>query len=471
MPDFGKVAYSNLDGLMNELGYVERTVILSDAFLDRTYTQIPVDAVQMNIDSRITKTLPNGFRIFKKGNQYFTDFDVTTMKNPTGVTYYVSPSGLDSNDGLTAETPLKFLKTAHDKADTGTIVLLDGKYYFRDSVQSSGNNFTITKNINLIAQNKYGAKIISGSKVVWAKTAERTNVYQYTFGDLISFVDTLDFNNLDSNGIPISLTSVASLDLCDSTPNSYYDSDNTRYIHMFDSRAPESAEILVDSNAFIPCYISSINDFNVYVEGIDFFGGLSAVGIRADKVGQDSKFIGKNCRFIIGKDGVYNVMDGKGGNYYFQNCVAISSASTDGFNYHASTITGEAGIVIEINCIGRGNGDGLIDNGSTAHDGYQIIRLLSGYWENGSPNIGDTGNGTVSWNIGCITAESLNGYDVKAYDNAIVILEGHIIVDASKIIEAIPDSNPEGVAGTIEYSNCRTDVIKTGSNPSVYTYR
>ena len=160
------------------------------------------------------------------------------------------------------------------------------------------------------------------------------------------------------------------------------------------------------------------------------YGGLTALYVSANKVGHNSNAILKNC-YLRYSSQSYNTLQGRGGNYFLQNCLASDSQLNDGFNYHKSAVTNETGIIIEINCVGRNNGVDSTDNGSTCHEGYEIIRLNCAYWENGGRNLADIDTNTVSWNVGCICADSV--LDVTAHTGATVILEGHIIPDLAKI--------------------------------------
>src|SRR5699024_3407986 len=129
-----------------------------------------------------------------------------------------------------------------------------------------------------------------------------------------------------------------------------------------------------------------------------------------------------------------------GGDAYLQNCVA-SQNRADGFNYHHGN--GRKNRVIEVDCIGRFNGNRLSaihsDNGSTMHDGGQIIRVNGAYFGNEGPNVADVNDGTQSWNLGSIGLESrsgINGAVFRARDNMHMKLEGCITSNLLKIESA-----------------------------------
>src|SRR5699024_1944379 len=150
-----------------------------------------------------------------------------------------------------------------------------------------------------------------------------------------------------------------------------------------------------------------------------------------------------------------------GGDAYLQNCVA-SQNRADGFNYHHGN--GRKNRVIEVDCVGRFNGNRPSpihsDNGSTMHDGGQIIRVNGAYYRNQGPNVADVNDGTQSWNLGCIGLESrstVNGSDFRARDNMMMRLEGCITNDPIKI---------ESESGaTIETDDVITNAEIVGEKP------
>jgi hypothetical protein len=423
---------SSLAQMTTLMDRLKRIATLSENIIINRNTAIPTGSYELKRPSQLTKSFPTNFKIYKQGSVYGTDFDVAILKNTGGVTYYVSPTGLDTNDGLTENTPLKLIKTAYDKVDVGTIVLLDGDYPFRSNILASGNFFIIDKNISIVAKNKGKAHLYAGLNIGWTKTTGKTNVYEGSVGDTTRVVAVIDTTNIDEFGERKKHTPVTSIDECDATPNSVFMDATKVYLHTFDNRTPEYGKIQVLWNELIPIDGFSSSDFNLYLEGLRIYGGSAAGRCRANKVGHNTNFIAKNTVFAY-SSGSNNAFNGLGGNFFMQNCTAKYSALNDGFNYHKSTVTNEVGFVIEINCVGYNNGVDSTDNGSTIHDGYEAIRLLGGYWGNGGRNIADINTGCVSWNVGCICAESIAGYDVTAHTGATVILEGHIVPDETKL--------------------------------------
>jgi hypothetical protein len=112
-----------------------------------------------NFDSDNIVTLPSEFspeyfripiQISKSGNVFgwnLINQKVLQKNNSNTATYFVSPSGNDSNSGLTAQLPLKTIQAALNKSDVNTVILLKGTYI-------CGEHFTsgleVTKVLNII---------------------------------------------------------------------------------------------------------------------------------------------------------------------------------------------------------------------------------------------------------------------------------------------------------------------------------
>lgn len=97
-------------------------------------------------------TFPIAINISRDGNSYGHNLrpDMFVKNNSDGATYYVSPNGDDTNNGLSPSAPLKSINTAVAKTDVNTIILLGGTYY-------NGTHFTstpIAKEINIIGVGK-----------------------------------------------------------------------------------------------------------------------------------------------------------------------------------------------------------------------------------------------------------------------------------------------------------------------------
>ena len=106
---------------------------------------------------------PIPISISKMGNVYGHNINIRdyVKNNITNKTYYVSPVGDDTNDGLDSNAPLFSITAALSKTDVNTIILLPGVYL-------NGTHFTpapITKAINIIGIGKVVLKTNSGNGV------------------------------------------------------------------------------------------------------------------------------------------------------------------------------------------------------------------------------------------------------------------------------------------------------------------
>lgn len=107
----------------------------------------------VDLPSPLTDTVnpfPIDIKISKVDNKYGHNINISdyVKTGANTATYYMSPDGDDSNDGLDEKTPLKTLAAALEKADVNTIILLHGTY-------ENGVHFgatEINKEINLIGR-------------------------------------------------------------------------------------------------------------------------------------------------------------------------------------------------------------------------------------------------------------------------------------------------------------------------------
>ena len=101
-----------------------------------------------------------------------TTGSTTGLISTTGSTYYVSPTGIDTNNGTSISTPLKTIKTALSKAVTGDVIyLLTGTYVETVSLSKNGislaaypNNTPVIDGQTSLPSSSWGSLIsISGN--------------------------------------------------------------------------------------------------------------------------------------------------------------------------------------------------------------------------------------------------------------------------------------------------------------------
>lgn len=372
-------------------------------------------------------------RIFTDGNGNFdTDFDVSELA-PTGKKYYVSLNGDNENDGLTSETALKSIYAALQKTDVKEIIMASG-YYGDDSF----NNAAITKSVSIKAAE--GADVTVSSTrlgLPWTKTDGQTNVYQTT-RSLIGAV--YDKSETDSDGDWLKLDLKGSITEVNGSPNSYFIDGSIVYVHTNDSR-PADADIIPFMRVN---NIKLESDVTVYLENINIEGGNYPVYLR-NTDSSSVTFLAKNCTFKYSLETASDGVSNYGCTSILQDCIAAKNLD-DGISY--TDYGSQPTLGMEINCIGRHNGiSGGNDNGTTAHDGANVIRINGAYYQNRGPSLADVG-GSHSWNLGCLIAEA------------------HGTIDQASNRGSVSSGN-NGVVGTkVWLDGCTL----YGSTPDIHTY-
>ena len=383
-----------IDDLNNELQDTNDAVDVLRASIERQNSKLQFNVVPIHTPDGFTWVdNPITGRIYTDYNGYFhTDFDVADYEPSGGVTYYVSPTGASSNDGLTPDTPLNKMATAYNKADCGCIVLRGGVY-------NQGNNLTstkITKNISIKAYKDEKPIITTHSGSTFSVYSGSTYSANRASIDLV-----MDMSAVDSYGIFKSYEKKTSIADVQANAGTYAHISGVLYIHCLSDREPDKNILLLIQADNLYAEGNPV----VYLEGLTVIGGYSPVVVSNTQSNTNPKFYAKNCDFLYsfttGNDAV--MLQGTELSI-IQNCRAMHSLK-DGFNYHAQY--GTTPKAVEINCTGAfcGNTDDSNDQGSTIHDGGSIIRVNCAYFDNYGSNVAD--EASECWNIGCISFEPL----------------------------------------------------------------
>lgn len=354
-------------------------------------------------------------RVYTDGKGTFgTDFNVESLKNPNGKTYYVSGSGSNSNDGLSASSPLADMYTAMSKSDVNT-VMVDGNYsYYRTATGYMLG--AVKNNINIIGYNGR-PKIMCSEVLKFAITDGYTNVYQASRS---AVARVININDIDDKGDYREFKKVNSIQEVDSTPNSWYTASNVVYVNQNNSTV---------NDADIRCLLTSdllriAGDFNVYLENIELIGGNRNIRYETST----GTLVLNKCKLSYSVQSNGNGIEMVGGKYCVSKETEISKQMMDGFNYHKGA-NGELPYFIEIDCIGRDNGfeqgtaGSKSNNGSTSHDGIKGIRINGIYARNDGGNVADVNAGTQSWNLGAVAFESFQTSDFQTTTGAIQFLD------------------------------------------------
>lgn len=335
--------------------------------------------------------------ILSDGTNFFTPFDVAVFKNVGGKNLYVDPvNGSDTNDGLGWITAVKSVQKAYTLAANNDTIICKSGVYKRAHVVTAGTN--IEKNINIITDGGT-VRWYQADDHTYTKTAGATNVYQTARTNV---THVIDIQLLPINGESIALTKVNSIAECDALEGSYYNDGTNTYIHMFGNIAPNNnnAVILLQTGNPGLSVTNATQNVNLYVEGIEFYGGTANISIANSATYLTPNLYMKNCKLRYAS--TKNALNVLGGQYIFSQKCEASFSPLDGFNYHAQN--GQVVKSIEVDCLGRGNGDNTLstnnNNGSTTHDGSKAIRINCTYYENMGVNCCDVTQDTMSINLG-----------------------------------------------------------------------
>lgn len=307
------------------------------------------------------------------------NYDVSVNKNKVLKRYYIDvKEGSNTNAG-SKEAPFHDIYRAFKYGDADEIVINEGVYGWNSGVAG----YNQTKPFNLIGV----GKVVIGAhreNLTWSVNSTYSNVYQTNASSVVEIVDYKDVNDIKFLQLQKSIQDVSK------NAGSYYiDSANNIYVRTHDNRVPDD-QILPNMTSDA---IKVADNPNVYFENINFSNSTKITTTTAN-----NKFFAKDCRFTIGSGG--NALSVEGYSLSIvQNCIA-SHATMDGFNYHIKN--NNVTKAIEIDCKGFNNGRNGADqnNGSTSHDGGQIIRIRGEYFNNGGPNVIDVNEGSTSVNIG-----------------------------------------------------------------------
>lgn len=333
---------------------------------------------------------------------------------PVGGTWYLDAARPDnSGDGLswaTAEKGINYaVQDANASASGGTIWVADGVY------DLSIGNWTLdpTKNISLRALNP-GNVVFSNHKIFsYALDGVYTNTYRATHGlGGAAHYEVRDALYVDVLGDYQKLTVRTSAADVDANAGSWYDDGTTLWVRLSDDRAPDTNLRPYWQGAGSTPVVIDAGSATVLIEGIRFEGGAQAFTVQAAGAGTSPTIYFVNCAF---KYAYGNGLNNVGADTYCQNCLAAKN-SEDGFHYAEKATAVRQARFMEIECVGRDNGDnvGHIDNGSTSHNASLGIRIGGIYYRNYGRNVHDVGSGKT-WMIGCWahdSADATNDRDI-----------------------------------------------------------
>lgn len=417
--DFGvakKTTVESLSNLMSETLASNLPYSFPIGFLD-----LPTDFKnQLN-----AQVYYNGYK-FSMPQANVASIDFTLANNHTK--YFVNyVTGSNSNNGLSSATAFKTYAKACDAVQalgSPAEIILEDEYIGYLSILST--NETFSSDIKISSGSPSGRTVVTQMRESYAGNYNWTNNGDGSFSSNQNVADyTAMFDNkfTDSDGVAKPMKSVStSQEVSNELGTFHFDGTNI-HIQMWDSREPDTE--------WINCQFSNrIRIFNTNDSATVILENLTTYTNNGSS--PNDGFSGR-CQSHTGVDpntaklGIKNCISaGASGNgFYFtdfsiaiyEDCVAKYNRK-DGFNYHslAGLVNGNYITVYEINCKSENQGwdgyftnqptQGISNNGSTAHDNINIVRVNCVHTNTFGPVIADVG-GCDSLNYG-VTAQYPN---------------------------------------------------------------
>lgn len=329
------------------------------------------------------------FTIQKRGKKFRPD-PAFSLQNRAGITvtktYYVSKAnGNNNNTGLDWDHPFRDPKTAWGKPDVDRVIISDGKFYYSELIPLP------TRSIEIISTGAPGAVIFSsdlGDKASVFTLVD--NHYEATFSGS-SFVTSIrDALYLNSYGWPTSLALKTSIAEVDATPNSYYyiyGSTSNLYIRLSDDRVPDTNIWYLGSSA----WSCTKDNIRFYLKNIRFTNCLN----RNNSVTGGLKIYMEDCEFMNGitTHGVDEAI--------YKNCIWKTGGDGNNIDWRNNVVSN----VIEIDCNYTNSSTAGDAQGSTGHNGCNIVRLNCVAHEMSGQGYADV-LGCHSWLLGCESSGS-----------------------------------------------------------------
>lgn len=422
-------------GYLPAAGYVTGTFTVSDinsnyfAFEIRKTDESDLDPADFDADSFIVKTAFTNTLAFdnlvNKANRANLDIyglrkAIPSYTAPVALPNFSFLSGIDLSllqreDNFICSTDLSRLKHnmlthaiwyCHDQTalnnalnnmSSGDTIILDGGVYTR---------FPVVKSMNVIGYNAIISDYVLGAfESTATPNVYKTSVPQssITGSGVVSVYDISRVNE----GILQYLTRVnSSSDL--SKPGTCYYNGTTLYVHLCNNQVASNKNVAIvtgRTNALIE-FNTQIENATLYMEGLTVIGGSSAFLGANTPTYTNQKVIAKDCKFYCSYSADNVQLLGVYG--YFQNCDASYANVKDGFNYHIYNSVPAKGL--ELYCMAHDNGLADVSsepsqNGSTGHDGAEILRIGGVYARNNGANVCDIG-GSTSYNYDCVAFDS-----------------------------------------------------------------
>lgn len=338
----------------------------------------------------------------KKNYQY--KIDIESLKNRGGSTYYVDNTYTGSSDG-SQNAPFKTLQAAFSNTSDGDTIIVKKNIYHRSDLPTT--NTQTKNNVNIICEE--GTFFTTSDALTWSTNETYSNVYQATRSGV---TNVIDIRNYEKDTF-VRFTKVSALSECANRIGSYYTDGTTVYINNGSEVNNNNTIVSLSLGYMALNFEATSKNMHIYMENAICINSSVPVARAVGNSNYDCEIICNNCKFLFleqsdARDGFSSL----GAKTIFINCEA-SSNGKDGFNYHAND--GKLCYAIEINCKANSNGLNRTNphtyNGSTAHDGCQVIRINCVYNNNNGSNVADVQTDTISVNINCKSFDSMSNTD------------------------------------------------------------
>lgn len=338
-------------------------------------------------------TLP--FKIYKDKNKYFADLSSETLTAKSTTNVFIVSNGSDTGLGYLYNKPITLNRFKSNLTSGLYGASINFKLIFMENVyQASGIGIVLdsTTNVNITFVSGVGFTWIGRTKIAGNRLSSwvfESGVYKSTQTDAThDIVDIVNLTKLNEFGMPYIYEKVSTLAECQSRVGTYYQLDADVYMNPYSYHTVSSTIAIVNTSVI---QLSQNGTNRTVFENIGFFCNGSL--FSPNNILHELYLI--NCKFHRGTQDSFAIS----GKYrvFLYNCIAAYS-SKDLFNYHSDT---KDSLAVEINCIGYGAGKYKIaggnttttsNNGSTAHDGLNILRIGFSYWDCQGPIVADINN-------------------------------------------------------------------------------
>lgn len=309
------------------------------------------------------------------------------------VTFYVSKTGSDSNNGSSTSPFITINKAILELSEhkSGKIIVSEGDY--RESL-----DLGLLPNGNFSIENREGhmVRILGSNQLTgWSKTGGRTNVYQAEFSGTVPawsrhanpiFEDGRPSKPIASgeehplqknltHRLPFTdILQVSSIDQVDTTPGSYFLDSGIIYIHTSDSDDPSTNghryEVISRAANSINAAATTAKKVDLKLKGLQFM--YTTTGLRL------TGFNDVELNFVVslGSSGAGAICPNTGNNKLYY-CEA-GFCNGDGFNGHFSAYSGYASLLDNrsnypttkyIGCWAHDN----FDDGESSHEQHNVF--------------------------------------------------------------------------------------------------